>query len=86
MTAETQSPAEGRKVHRVSVCQFCPRCGARSYYSPYVMEGSGDVGYDARFCIACDVWLESSCGGGPECPCGSRPHRPSEVPYPLVVE
>ena len=30
--------------------------------------------------------IEGSCGGGEGCACGSRPHRPSEVPYPMVVE
>jgi hypothetical protein len=39
------------------------------------------VGYDAKFCRRCDIWLEGACGDRGCEFCARRPERPSLVPY-----
>ena len=51
---------------------YCPHCNSDLdvKYSGY---------YDAHYCEACDIWLESQCSD-PNCEfCQDRPDKPSQV-------
>ena len=70
-----------RPYHVVfKLSQKCTRCGATIFFSTDAQDSEA-FGYDAYFCMRCDVWLESACND-PACSmCAERPKRPSEVPF-----
>lgn len=64
--------------------QACPMCAARdTWYSTHEQHGEF-VGFDARFCMECDRWLESD-GGWWTAAGERRPDRPSGVPFDNLV-
>ncbi len=66
------------------VGKACHRCGAHdTWYSTHEQLGAV-VGFDARFCLVCDSWLESD-GGWWTAAGELRPDRPSGVPFDNLV-
>jgi hypothetical protein len=52
---------------------MCDNAEHKTEYSSY------DDGYDARYCVDCNEWLEQKCSD-PDCMyCGVRPDRPLPV-------
>lgn len=70
-----------RRIHLVlQFCGDCKICGKYASYSESIHDlYCEEFGFDARFCVHCDVWLESNCGDSGCEFCGGRPSRPSEV-------
>ena len=68
--------------HDIARCGArCRHCGRLAWYS-YYGQTAQSWGWDAKFCKACDVWLEGTCGctdDAPCCYCNFRPARPSLV-------
>ena len=73
------------KKHLVQeLTERCLICDQAVWVSGYE-NNRHHVGYDAKFCRACDTWLESTCPD-PRCQyCSRRPNRPSLIPYADVV-
>lgn len=80
--AKTELP-KPKTRHGVAPLGTCPRCGGDALYSTFEIT-PWIRGYDARFCPACDVWLESECSREDCEYCRKRPLRPSLVELPMV--
>lgn len=68
------------RLHVIQSYASCDWCGARAFFSLAIFD-KNEIGYDARFCIVCDRWLEGPCGSATCCYCADRPERPSEVKF-----
>ena len=58
--------------------QRCRKCGGPVHLSTYINDGI-EFGFDARFCRACDLWLESACTDEDCEHCQGRPAAPSLI-------